>query len=278
MRRRLFHDSCRRFEDDIAALDDRFDMHAAGAFENRLEVAHRQLVGAANIDAAKQGEMDSRPFRTFDRAPRHTRSLSLASSHNASISARLASPGARPCSPSRLSIWAKRRSNLALAPRSAASGSTLQMAGEIGDDEQQVANFAFHAFRVAGGQGFLDLIRLLTQFGQDCTRVVPVEADLTGLFLQFQRAGQSGQGERRSCKGAGGLFDAILFLPRFCAIALFLGLDLSPQRLDFGRRQIADVAENMRVTADQFRRDRFDDAAEIEMSGLLGHARMKNHL
>ena len=59
---------------------------------------------------------------------------------------------------------------------------------------------------------------------------------------------------------------------------LFLRLDLAPKRLDLGGRQIARIGENMRMAADQLGRDRLDHAAEIEMSGFLGHARMEDHL
>ena len=48
--------------------------------------------------------------------------------------------------------------------------------------------------------------------------------------------------------------------------------------LTSSRRQVARVAEHMRMAADHLARDRLDDAAEVEAPFLLRHPRMKDHL
>ena len=71
-------------------------------------------------------------------------------------------------------------------------------------------------------------------------------------------------------------------LPGFPALApalrLFGFFDLAPERLHAGRREVARVAEDVRMAADQLARDALDDVAEIERAGLLGHPGMEHDL
>ena len=86
----------RRLENDVAALQQRLDLTGAGVGKRRLQRRHRQPIGAADVDAAQQGDEGRRYGARLSRC--------LASPHSASISSSVASAGARPTSASRDSI------------------------------------------------------------------------------------------------------------------------------------------------------------------------------
>ena len=107
------------------------------------------------------------------------------------------------------------------------------MAGQIDHGKQQIADLGRGLVAVAGGDLGFDLVALLADLGQHRHRIVPVEADLAGLGLQLQRAGEGGQRHRHAGQrarspsrlaAAGG------------ALGLFLGLDAVPQAFDLLRR------------------------------------------
>jgi hypothetical protein len=50
-------DGPRRRKDDIAALDDSLNPIATDVLEDRLEIAHRDVVGATDVDAAKERDI-----------------------------------------------------------------------------------------------------------------------------------------------------------------------------------------------------------------------------
>ena len=58
------------------------------------------------------------------------------------------------------------------------------MARKIDDGEQKIADFARGIGCIAIERGF-DLVGFLADFVQHRARIVPVEADLAGLVLQF---------------------------------------------------------------------------------------------
>ena len=136
------------------------------------------------------------------------------------------------------SIKPKRRSNLALARRIADSGSTFDMAGEIGDREQKIANLLRDGGRFAGVERRFDFIGFLANFRDHQARLVPIETNAGGLRLQFHGTGQAGRGERNvvekaAGQGSGTFAVGAAGLPQ-CRIyrGFFLGLDRRPQNLD----------------------------------------------
>ena len=70
------------------------------------------------------------------------------------------------------------------------------MAREIGDGEQEIADFARDCGGVFAIERGFDFGRLFADFVEHQPRIVPIEADGRGLALQFHRAGQAGQGDR----------------------------------------------------------------------------------
>ena len=64
----------------------------------------------------------------------------------------------------------------------------VEMAGEVDGGKQEVADLVRQPFRRAIADFRFDLRDLLAQLGDDGANVVPVEPDLAGLLLQFQRA------------------------------------------------------------------------------------------
>src|SRR5579863_1424661 len=64
-------------------------------------------------------------------------------------------------------------------------GIDFQMAGEIGDDEEKIADLVTNRFLIAEAQRLVDLVRLLAELGENRARVVPVEADLAGHLLEL---------------------------------------------------------------------------------------------
>lgn len=67
-------------------------------------------------------------------------------------------------------------------------------------------------------------------------------------------------------------------MPRCCLLSLFLCLDAVPERLDFGGREIARIAEDMRVAADHLGGDGLDHVGKGESAFLLRHLRVVDHL
>ena len=78
--------------------------------------------------------------------------------------------------PARASIWAKRRSNLALAPRSAISGLAPTCRARLTSANIRSPVSAAISSIVAVIERGLDLVGFLANFSQHCARVVPVKA------------------------------------------------------------------------------------------------------
>ena len=156
----------------------------------------------------------------------------LAASHSASISASVESCGRLPCAASACSIEAKRRSNFWLVARSVASGSASRWRARLTTANSRSPTSAAALLAVARGDLGFDLVAFLADLGQHRHRIVPVEADLAGLGLQLQRAGEGGQRHRHAGQRAG----VLRLAAAGGALGLFLGLDALPQALDLLRR------------------------------------------
>lgn len=83
-------------------------------------------------------------------------------------------------------MWEKRRINFSVVAFSASSGGTFLHAADVDRRKQQVAQLAGELFRVL--QDLLDLVGLLAHFFKRLARLVPVEADVSGLLLDLCRA------------------------------------------------------------------------------------------
>src|SRR5690348_13154190 len=97
------------------------------------------------------------------------------------------------------------------------------MPREIDGREEKVADFGACVRGVSFVECGLDLVRLLTDLGEHGARIVPVEADIAGLVLQLERAGEGGKG---------GWHPRQRTRPRLlAAFGALLGLDPLPQAL-----------------------------------------------
>ena len=93
------------------------------------------------------------------------------------------------------------------------------MAGEVDDDEQQIADFALELLGVAVSKLGLDLAGFFANFIDHGLRAVPVEADLAGLLLQLQSPRERRQAGRDAGERAGAARGRAL--ARSCARAAF---------------------------------------------------------
>jgi len=144
-------------------------------------------------------------------------------------------------------------------------GVDLEVTRQVGDHEQQVADFLFPGGLVRRVQ---DLARFLGQLVQHQVRVVPVEAYGRSAALQFLGAGKRGQ-------GAGNIIQQALLAGggAFALLQLFPEILLS-RRCGLG----IVIAEDMGMTPDHLGGDGFHHIAKIEQARLLGHAGVKHHL
>ncbi len=151
------------------------------------------------------------------------------------------------------------------------------MAGEVDDGEQQIADFRRRPRALSPASiACFDLVGLLADLGEHRQRIVPVEADLAGLLLQLERAGQGGQGDRHAGERTRSLGRRAA--ARLGAFGLLLGLDAVPQAFDRLGRKPARLAEHMRMPADQLGGDGLDHVAEVERALLLRHAGVEHDL
>ena len=152
----------------------------------------------------------------------------------------------------------KRRSNLALAPRSAASGIDVEMPREVGHHEQQVADLLRHARpgrrRRAPRPARAVSSAILSSTGRG---VGPVEADARGALLQLHARVSAGRPR--------GTPSSALAAPAVARRAALGRLDRLPvARLLVRRLVAARVAEDVRVAADHLVADRRDHVGEVE--------------
>ncbi len=155
-------------------------------------------------------------------------------------------------------------------------GIDIEVAREIDDREQQIADLARDFLLLSAIELVCDLVGFLANFRQHRLRVVPVEADLAGLLLQLERTRERGQAGRNA--GEGAVAAGGRGLARLHARGFLLRLDLIPLNVDLVGRQPAFVAEHVRMTADQLLGDRLHHVAERERALLLGHAGVEHDL
>ncbi len=138
--------------------------------------------------------------------------------------------GVRPSVASVSSIWAKRRTNFSLVPRSAASGSTSRCRARLASANSRSPTSPAAASRSPAIDLRLDLADLLADLVQHQPDMRPVEADLGRLVLQLHRAGEGRRPGRHAVQNT-----ALLRLRRQAvpaavlgALGLLLGLDRLP--------------------------------------------------
>ena len=69
------------------------------------------------------------------------------------------------------------------------------MAGEIGERKQKIADLILEGSPILAGERRFDLISLFPDLGKDELRIVPIEPDRGRLALKFHGAGQAGEGD-----------------------------------------------------------------------------------
>src|SRR5690606_12006632 len=125
----------------------------------------------------------------------------------------------------------------------------LHMACEICDREQKIAYFVQTLFIARYFvKNLLDLRDFLANFCKNKLCRIPVEANGACLGLKRDRAGEGGQGIRHGIEKTIRL--NVRTTPRR-ALGLFLRLDGIPHALHLVGAQIARIAEDMRMAADQ---------------------------
>ena len=156
------------------------------------------------------------------------------------------------------SIARKRRSNLALAPRSAAFGIDVDMAREIGDREQEIADLVLDraaraglpsASRTSRSSSSILADDLARRPASRSRRSRPSRVSFTARVRAGRPAGTPAS--RPAAAGSSGCPPRLA--PR--ALGLLGCLDLAPERLDAVGREVARVAEHVRMAADQLARD-----------------------
>src|SRR5215831_15173894 len=148
------------------------------------------------------------------------------------------------------------------------------MTGKVDHSEQKVADLGTGGGTIAGSELGLDLVRLLADLGEHRERVVPIEADLARLGLQFERAGKGRERDRNAGKRACG-FRAAEPIVLLRALRPF---DAFPQALDRLRRKTSRLAEYVRMTAHELFAEALDDVGKVEGPLLLRHAGMEDDL
>ena len=123
----------------------------------------------------------------------------------------------------------KRRSNFWLVARSVASGSASRWRARLTTANSRSPTSAAAPAALAGRDLGFDLVGFLADLGEHRQRIVPVEADLAGLGLQLQRAGEGR--ERRPARRRARPCVLGRSPPRLRSLGLLLGLDAVPQAL-----------------------------------------------
>src|SRR4029077_16452100 len=131
----------------------------------------------------------------------------------------------------------------------------IEMAGEVDHREQEVADLGACRGTMAGSELGLDLVRLLADLGQHRERAVPIEADLAGLGLQFERTGEGRERDRNSGEGACGLRAAW----PVALLGSFRAFDAFPQALGRFCRETSLLAEHVRMAPHELLGETLDD-------------------
>jgi hypothetical protein len=162
---------------------------------------------------------------------------------------------------------------LVVGPAQRGAQIDIGVAGQVGADEQQVAQFFLQARLVARDIAALELLAQLLQFlgrlVQHRQRARPVETDLGRARLQLHRPLPFRQAARDAGQCGG--------------VLLALGGTLGAlDRIPVAHHPVgivdADIGEHVRVAALHLVADRACDLGEGKGALLLGHARMEHHL
>ena len=128
----------------------------------------------------------------------------------------------------------------------------LKASSQIDYGKEKIADLVGQRLAWTAAELGFDLVDFLPEFGEHCSDIIPVEPHLSGLLLQFQRAGQRGKRERNMAKRAGrGLGRQPGRRTGLDAPTLFVGLYPAPQRFDRRRVQAVGIAEDVRMAADE---------------------------
>jgi branched-chain amino acid aminotransferase len=146
-------------------------------------------------------------------------------------------------------------------------GIEFQLARQVGEHEQHVAELVLQAALVPARQLGAQFADFLVELVEHRRSVRPIEADPGRARRQLGGAGQAGEGSGHSGQHAGlragGPFGAFLLLP--------LG------RLAFGIKG-SRGAEHMRVAPHHLVGNQARNVGKAEQAGLFGHAGMEHHL
>ena len=189
-----------------------------------------------------------------------------------------------PRSAARTSRRRKRRSNFAVARRSAASGSISSLRARLATaNKRSPSSSSILAASAPGVEFGFEFADLLGQLGEDRPRLGPIKADPRRATLHLRGAEQGRESERHPVE------DAFAAPRRFgpgrplARLVLLPGRTLrrrrppdSPPRGRF--RGNLDIAEDMRVTAHHLVGDRRGNRGEIEQPRFFGEARVKDDL
>ena len=150
------------------------------------------------------------------------------------------------------------------------------MPGKIGGREQEIADFVLDPLGLSPGDRIGNFGDLLVDLVDDLGGLGPVESDRRGFAGQFLGAGEGRQRLGDPVEQARPHRRHVAACPGTRAP---LGrLDRFPHPLHLVRRQVACLAEHVRMAADQLGRDGLDHVAEDEGAGLLGHAGVEHDL
>ncbi len=144
-----------------------------------------------------------------------------------------------------------------------AFGVDIQLAGNVYQGEQHVAQFFLYRGGILGSQGGLKLVLFLPQLVQHGFDGGPVETHRGGLFLAALSLNEGGQGAGDAFQNAD-------------PVGLFRFLDALPVEFDgFGITHIG-VAKHMGMAADQLGGNPGEDFADVELIFFLGDPGLKH--
>jgi hypothetical protein len=141
-----------------------------------------------------------------------------------------------------------------------------EMAGQVDDGKQEIADLLPGRARRAGRELGGDFTGLLADFCQHRQGIVPVETNPAGLFLELERTRQGGEGDRNTRKRARAAFAGAVRSNRAarCPLAFLLRLDLIPQCIDRIGIETPDIAEHVGMAPHQLFGDGLHHVAEPE--------------
>jgi len=132
-------------------------------------------------------------------------------------------------------------------------GIEIELARQVRDGEQQVAQLVGHGLAVSACAGVVEFSQLFLHLVAHARSVGPVEAHRAGLLARAHGAYQGRGAARNAVEGA------LLAL-----LGLFRGLELGPAGEGLFGIVRLHVAEHVRVPADELAHDSVDDLVDAE--------------